>query len=233
MIDQEEYETRFKDAIWSSYKDEITVGGVGGIGRWLSLFLARQGHSLIIYDMDVAGAENIGGGQLYGPSQIGTPKTAATRSNILQFVGSTKIKAGSEFKKNSGVTNICFATFDNMESRKDMFEQWEDLVKQKKKADGGIYCFINVAMGPEQSYIEVVDRHSRMRRWKEEWQPSDEIPDLPCTFKSTTHNAAMAASMAVSLFNNVIFNHVIGDRLRHVPYKVMIDLPLVKINEHE
>jgi len=231
MVEQEEVLQRFKDAPWFAYKDIITVGGAGGIGSWLSLFLARQGHSLTIYDFDTVGGENIGGGQLFRTDQIGQLKTSAATTNIYQFVGDTRVRAAGRFEKTSDCTNIAIATFDNMESRKDLFIKWTKEVK--KKIPEKVYCFINVAMGPEQSYIEVVDRPSRMKKWKEEWQPSDEIPDLPCTFKSTTHNAAMAASMAVALLNNVIFNFIAGDKLRHVPYKIIIDLPLIKLEEYE
>ena len=82
MIGQEEVLARFSDAPWASEIRSITIGGAGGLGSWLAMFLARVGHRIDIYDFDHVGTENIGGGQFYSERQAGQAKTSALRSNI-------------------------------------------------------------------------------------------------------------------------------------------------------
>ena len=77
---------RFSDAPWANSPQHIVVGGVGGIGSWASMYLARIGHLLYMYDMDKIDETNMGG-QLYKLSQIGTNKAVAMMQNIKEFCG--------------------------------------------------------------------------------------------------------------------------------------------------
>jgi hypothetical protein len=232
MFNEEEVLSRISDAPWASYKTNMTVGGAGGLGSWVALFLSRVGHGLNVYDFDSVGIENIGGGQFYAGSQAGQLKTEALRKNIWEFSGHSHFTAFPKFIKGSAIDPICIATFDNMEARKDMFEDWLDSAKSKSKDDDRIYAFINISMLPEGGFIEVVDRPSRAKDWIKEWVPSSEIPDLACSFKSTTHNAALMAANAVGILNNIIFNHIHGEELRSIPYKTIIDLNLIMMETY-
>lgn len=89
------------------------------------------------------------------------------------------------------------------------------------------------SMLPEGGFIEVIDKPSRAKKWLKEWVPSSEMPDLACTFKSTTHNAALIASYGVSMLNNLIFNKIQGEDLRYVPYKTIVDLNLIMLESYE
>jgi len=226
MIEEEKTYTRIKDAPWSSVKYHVTIGGVGGLGSWLAFFLARGRHTLAIYDDDEVGIENIGGGQFYSSSQAGMSKTVAIFDNINSFCGSTRIVSLPRFRKGSAVSNICFAVFDNMEARKDMFDSWNDLIKRRNNPES-TYVFIDVSMLPEGGFIHVVDRPSRAKQWKKDWVPSDQIADVDCSFKSTTHNCALMAASAVSILNNITLNSIVKEELRYVPYKTIIDLTLM------
>ena len=236
MINQEELYARVSDAPWAEFKGRITLGGLGGLGSHIALQLSRCNHTLYLYDMDTVGGENIGGGQMYGPQQIGMRKTEATLQNIRQFSGHRSYRTFGEFVKDSPVTPICIATFDNMEARMLMFKQWEKHIRLEKKLrpdNKELYLFINISMLPEGGFIEVVDRPSRARKWKDEWVPSGDIPDLLCTFKATTHNAMLMGARAVSLMNNVIFNHLLGEELRPVPYKTIEDLVVQTMDNYD
>jgi len=233
MVGEQELYARILDAPWSGYKTKITVGGAGGLGSWLSLFLSRIGHTLDIYDFDVVGVENIGGGQFYSQSQAGMSKTDALMSNINTFAGSRQINGFPKYEKGNQVQPLTFTTFDNMEARKDMLETWLDLVKKKSKNDDQLYAFINLSMLAEGGFIEVIDRPSRAKTWLKEWVPSHEMPDLACTFKSTTHNAALIASYGVSILNNLIFNKIQGEEFRYVPYKTIVDLNLIMLESYD
>ncbi len=51
---------RFSDASWANSLQHIVVGGVGGIGSYVSFFLSRIGHTLYLYDMDSIDETNMG-----------------------------------------------------------------------------------------------------------------------------------------------------------------------------
>ena len=234
MINEEQLYARVSDAPWSDFKGNITLGGLGGLGSHIALQLSRARHNLTMYDMDTVGGENLGGGQMYGHHQIGMAKTDATMQNIRTFSGHVAHRTFGRFEPKSPVTDICIATFDNMEARKDMFNQWQmHITDSKKSGDGRLFLFINISMLPEGGFIEVIDRPSRAKRWIEEWVPSSDIPDLACTFKSTTHNAMLMGARAISLMNNVIFNHLLGEDLRPVPYKTIEDLVVQTMDNYE
>ena len=236
MINEQELYARISDAPWANFRGHITLGGLGGLGSHIALQLSRVGHRLTMYDMDTVGGENIGGGQMYGIQQIGMTKTEATLQNIRQFSGHRTYTTFAEFVKDSPVTHICIATFDNMEARMLMFKQWEKHIKIMKKVNPetkDLFLFINISMLPEGGFIELVDRPSRAKRWKDEWVPSSDIADLACTFKATTHNAMLMGARAVSLMNNVIFNHLLGEELRPVPYKTIEDLVVQTMDNYD
>jgi hypothetical protein len=51
---------RFSSAPWYSPGIEVFLGGVGGIGSWLALLLARQEANLYIFDFDRIEETNLG-----------------------------------------------------------------------------------------------------------------------------------------------------------------------------
>ena len=58
MRDQQ---ARFKDAPWFPVASEpVLIGGAGGIGSWLTFFLAKIGFSPIVYDFDTIEEHNLG-----------------------------------------------------------------------------------------------------------------------------------------------------------------------------
>ena len=235
MVGGEELYARISDAPWAAYRQHITVGGAGGLGSWLAFFLSRIGHSLSVYDFDDVGNENIGGGQLYGLEHIGQPKTAALKDVLKRFCGDSPYIGLTRFEEGSAVTPLTIASFDNMESRMDMYNEWVKLVaaRDESQKDKHIWAFINVSMLPEGGFIQVVDRPSRMTKWEADWQPSADMPDLACTFKSTTHNAASVSSQVISVLNNIVCNKKTDMPPLHVPYHTRIDNKMLMLDHHE
>lgn len=233
MIGEHETLARISDAPWASRKLDLTIGGAGGLGSWLALFLSRVGHKLTVYDFDHVGIENIGGGQFYTSKQAGQEKTSALRQNIYDFTGSMKFTGLPKYVAGMEVAPITFTTFDNMEARKDMFDTWKSSISSWREAGIKEIAFINLSMLPEGGFIEVVDRPSRIDRWAADWLPSDQMPDLACTFKSTTHNAALMAAYGVNMLNAIIFNKELGTDLRYVPYRTTVDLNLTLLETDE
>lgn len=58
-----------------------------------------------------------------------------------------------------------------------------------------------------------------------EFFDDSKIADAPCSFRATSHNAAMIAGNMVAILNNLIANKDEGDEIREVPYKMVYQLP--------
>lgn len=133
MIERNKIHARFKDAQWYKPQD-IIVGGVGGIGSWLSFLLSRADHSLYLYDFDTVDLENIGG-QLYGIEHVGKKKTEAMKDIIAKFSDNFSVETFDRYVEESMVGNIVFSCFDNMAARKLMVNKWYNYQINKKIRD--------------------------------------------------------------------------------------------------
>jgi len=129
MIDVKK--SRFRDASWFEKVDKfvvpIIVGGAGGIGSWLTLFLSRMlppTSYIMLYDFDTVEEVNMAG-QLFRTQDIGKLKVDAIKDIVYSFSGYEKINVMPErYDKDSLKSPIMFSGFDNMKARKDMFENW-------------------------------------------------------------------------------------------------------------
>ncbi len=227
---------RFKDAPWFK-QYPITVGGVGGIGSWLSLLLARGGHSLILYDMDNVELQNMGG-QLYAAHHVGKPKTSAVKETAAKFANNESVQVFGKFTEESFVTDITFSAFDNMEARKMMSEKWyahqmAKITSGAKRKPDEVNIFIDGRMEAETFIIYAVDSPERYKRYQEELFDDSLIPNAPCSFRATSHNPAILAGNMVALLNNMIANKLRGRKIRNVPYKIEYELPTFTLTVHD
>jgi hypothetical protein len=211
---KENYKVRFGDAPWASNIQKIVLGGVGGIGSWLALSLARVGHELYIYDMDTIEDTNIAG-QFFRTGSIGSSKTAETAENLKNFCDNAPNTFG-EFTDKSFVTPITIAAFDNMEARIIMYNKW--------KAQEDRELFLDGRMTAE--YFEVFAVQKGMEEaYEKALFPSSEANKLPCSFKATTHNAMGIAYVMTSVLNNFLSNDESG--LREVPFFTKMNAALM------
>lgn len=216
---------RFSDAPWAKSTQHIVVGGVGGIGSWAALYLARIGHHLYMYDMDSIDETNMGG-QLYTIAQIGTNKAVATKANIHAFCGDdANVSVYEKYDEAKGVvTPVVFSCFDNMAARKLMFEKWAAYDKRELFVDGRMLAEIGmvfvVQKGQEEEYLKNLFDDS-------------EVKDAPCSFKSTSHCGALIGSLMVSGLNNYLANKSAGNNDRYIPFKTDFALPMMYVAGEE
>jgi molybdopterin/thiamine biosynthesis adenylyltransferase len=204
---------RFKDAEWFGDKT-VLIGGCGGIGSWLSLFLSRAGFTEVIYDDDKVEEHNIGG-QLYGIKNVGSTKVDAIAEIIYQFTGDRRLHVFcSRMNKTSPTNNYVFAAFDNMKARKELFENWLESYEHEKDA-----VFIDGRLTAEsfQIFIAKGNNPTSIQEYKNSLFDDSEVEDEPCTLKQTTHMAAMIASYMTGLFTNFIVNIKEDMEVRQVP----------------
>jgi len=210
-----DYKTRFSSAPWANVSKDIVIGGAGGISSWIALSLARAGHKLYIYDMDTYDETNIAG-QFCKIADVGVNKSIALAENILNFTGAI-VETHDKYVANSLVAPYMITGFDNMESRKLMYDKWKSQPKRELFLDARmtgefleVYCIIK---GREEYYESTLFT-------------DDEANVLPCSFKATTHNAMGCAYILQGLLNN----YIVGDYksgLRELPCHVRFDIGIM------
>lgn len=215
---------RFSNAPWFDriQISNVIIGGAGNIGSWVSLFLARQGCSIYVYDFDFVDESNIAA-QLYPVSGIGNLKTevlSETLSNLvnsdIEFSG--KFTALERFEKGSMIDKYCFSCFDNMEARKALFESWVDLYSTSEDA-----IFIDGRLLAEIGQVFFVTK-DRIEQYRATLFSDAEVALEDCAYKGTTHCSAIIAGLMVSGFNNFLTN--LDNKVRDLPFNIDYQLPL-------
>lgn len=221
--------TRFKDASWYDNNLEVMVGGVGGIGSWLSFLLGRQNIRLIIFDNDVVNNVNLGG-QLYSNNYIDSTKVDSMKSIINDFSNNYRVVTHSElYTETSYSLPIMFSCFDNMQARKVFFNNWKEsyLLYTTNGRPAIPMIYIDGRMSVEDFQIYTVKSEEDIDRYEKTLFDDSELEDARCSYKATSHCGAMIASMMVGLFNNYISNYKTGEQIREVPFSTSVSIPMM------
>lgn len=216
---------RVKGAAWFSklHKRDLLVLGQGGIGSWLSVLLARAGCSLHTFDMDRYEEHNMTG-QIVRRKDIGKNKAEAIKEILTELSPDTEVHTYGEYNEGSVTDDIVICGFDNMNARKLAFAKWEEYVSGLAD-DRRKECFFQDGrLLAEQMQIFNIpgDKPELMKKYKEEWLFDDEQgAEGDCTFKQTSHAAAMIASLMVGFLTNWI-----SGPPRRVPFSYEYVIPL-------
>jgi hypothetical protein len=228
---------RFKDAPWYKPNEEIpvVVGGAGGIGSWTSLLLARAGFTPYIYDADIIEPHNMAG-QLYPISDIGKYKVDSVNDIIRNFTNTDARPLPIFLEQDSPIADICISGFDNMAARSLLFNKWVERMKNIPESRA-LGIFIDGRLNAEQMWIYciVANRgvNEAMRYSKNHLFPDSDIEDAPCTFKQTSHSAAMIASHIVAFLTNHVTNVYAKEEVRTVPFEWEYFIPMNLVNEQQ
>jgi len=196
--------------------DETNIAGqfckIADVGVNKSIALAEN---ILNYDMDTYDETNIAG-QFCKIADVGVNKSIALAENILNFTGAI-VETHDKYVANSLVAPYMITGFDNMESRKLMYDKWKSQPKRELFLDARmtgefleVYCIIK---GREEYYESTLFT-------------DDEANVLPCSFKATTHNAMGCAYILQGLLNN----YIVGDYksgLRELPCHVRFDIGIM------
>lgn len=218
---------RFKDAPWfsSDTPENIVIGGQGGIGSWLSLFMSRAGFSIVAYDDDLVEEHNIGG-QLFKKDSAGIAKVTAV-NNIVKELSATKITTFKEkITQDTPTHHFFFAAFDNMKARKDAFEVWKKSIPISTVTP----IFIDGRLEMEQLQIFCVTP-DKIAEYEQQLFDDSEVEEAYCTLKQTSHSAAMIASHMTAFFTNHITNIYQRQIIREVPFFYEYFIPANVTNE--
>lgn len=213
---------RFSELMW--YGDpqdtDIIVGGVGGIGSWLSFMLGRIGYNLYLFDNDEVDETNMGG-QLYSSRSVGLNKASAAQQNIIDFSGAVSIETFGRYEESSDACPVTFSCFDNMLARKTLFENWA--------AQDDREIFIDGRMLAESFQVYAV-LPGQEDRYRETLFDDGEVEEQPCSAKATSHTAAIIGGVMTSIFTNYMSNKKTGMDIREVPFMTTFEIPLLTFN---
>lgn len=212
---------RFKDSPWFNQTlPPIIVGGAGGIGSWFMILLTRTGdHKIMLMDPDIVEDSNLAG-QFYTESDIGKTKVGAVSNHVDTMSGKKPnlFYTTDRYLPDSPVSPIMVSCFDNMQAREDMFRNWEKQDNPK--------LFIDGRMNAEAFQLFAVTPKNTLR-YDDHLYDDAKVPDLPCSFKATSHTAAMLAGKMVAVLNNWVCLEYDTDPTREIPFFIKYDLSLM------
>lgn len=159
---------------------------------------------------------------------VGTNKAVTAAAYAVAMGGNGYCTAERMYDKDSPASNIMFACFDNMQARKLMFMKWDNY--RHENPEEGPFIFIDGRLEAETAYFYCVTDDKSAAQWLLEWFPDSNVEDALCTFKATSHCAAILAGLMNAAFNNWVSPKEEG---RSVPFKTMIYLPSMIIESKE
>jgi molybdopterin/thiamine biosynthesis adenylyltransferase len=167
--------------------------GLGGIGSWTALLLSRLDPAMLVFIDDDRFDETNLCGQLVDIKSMNKLKTSVATGIAKEFSGYQKIACLSE--RFTGEEYPCFKNMvcglDSMEARRNCFERWLSLHEGK-------HCFfIDGRLAAERLQVFFVrgDSPWSIEEYKKHLPSDAEVPDAPCSYKQTSHFAAMIAAL--------------------------------------
>ena len=217
--------TRFNNAIWYEAIQEKTVmvAGVGGIGSWLSLLVARiMPKGIIMYDNDFVDDTNMAG-QLYSTDNVGLSKVDSLAGIIRKFSSFRNYFAVNQLiDSNTAASDIMFCGFDNMNARKIAFDIWRNHVYNIAENERKECLFVDGRLAAEEFQVFCLrgDNLTDIAAYEKNCLFDDsEAEATTCTYKQTTFMANMIAGIMTNLFVNFVSDTII-EGIRDVPYLI-------------
>ena len=214
--------SRFSGAIWYNkiQEMEVTLAGVGGIGSWVALLLAKLDIArLNMYDFDSVEPVNMAG-QFYSNSQIGSFKTSAVSESLRHYARYFKAYCFNQrYTENDIRTKVMICGFDNMEARKTFFYSWLEAVKSSNTKNE--FLFIDGRLNAEEFQVFAIegDNVAAIDKYKEEFLFDDsEVEETICSYKQTSFMSNMIASFMVNIFVNFVANQCDPIIPRDIPF---------------
>jgi len=202
---------RFRGADWyNSYKSDILVAGVGGIGSYTATFLARADMPVLALDFDKVERHNVGG-QIFMDKHIGMYKVDALKDVVTQYgVGNNLKTFNGKIEELNKIPSIVVAAFDNMAARKYLFEKWRRNPFKELFIDG------RLAAEVFQVYVVTPERE---QAYEQTLFSDEEAQPLACSYQQTSHVAAMIGSTITQLILNYVAETYVG-RYRELPFEI-------------
>lgn len=200
---------RFKGADWFEIVQEqnVILAGLGGIGSWVSLFLSRLGPKTIsLYDDDRFEEHNLSG-QAFRINSLGRYKVEEAASIATDFSNYDKCYSFvGKYLEISSTSKIMICGFDNMGARKLFYNKWKESIIQEESHE---YLFIDGRLTADMFQLFCIQGNDAYAQdeYEMNWLFEDEDADeTDCTFRQTSHIAAMLGTYITTYFTNFCSN---------------------------
>lgn len=203
----------FKTAPWydKCKKEEILIGGIGGIGSYALFFLAKTiPCKYYIFDDDKIETHNLGT-QFFKKEELNQYKVEAMTNRCTNFTTANIQPLTRRYEEDSGIRPIVIAAFDNMEARKVLFNNWKNNENRELFIDGRLranyYELYAVQKGQEEAYEKTLF-------------DNDEVIASPCTFKQTAYFAGLIGARIAHIVVNYLTNKYSEDPICEIPFRI-------------
>ena len=171
---------------------DITIVGVGALGRQVALQLAAMGAPrLTLVDFDSVEVSNLAS-QSYLEADLGMPKVQATAEQCRRINRNVEVVEHiGRFRRSTAVGNVLFACVDSIDTRKLIWESVRDYIDFY--ADGRLTAEVIRA-------LTACSPDSR-EHYGSTLFPEAEAHVGACTSKTTIFAASIAAGLMISQFS--------------------------------
>lgn len=192
---------RQKDLVnYKIFNVPITVIGVGGIGSFTVLTLAKMGfRNITIYDHDRVEQHNLPN-QFYRIKDLKKYKVDALADLVYEFEGLKIKKINKKWLTTHKSKGIIISAVDNMETREILFNY---ICKNK-------LLFIDGRMGKFQAEIYIVKPGNKrdIEIYKSRLWKNDQVEPIKCTEKAIIFNVVFIASIICNQIRLVLENKI-------------------------
>lgn len=180
----------------------ITVIGVGGIGSWVTLALAKMGcQNISIYDPDIVELHNTAT-QFYEASQDDDFKVDALAENIHAYSGVDLYKFGHKYQRTPNLSGyekggVIICAVDSFTERQNI---WGMLQNTFMREPGNLY--IDARMAGELLRVFMAqsgDIHSMETYSKGLDKKPDEIDHEPCTARAVVYTTFLSGGIIANI----------------------------------
>lgn len=218
---------RYKSAIWADTSLDITIIGLGGVGKGVAINLALNGHKLSLFDGDIVEEHNCIP-QGYYPTQISMPKVKAIEQELSFYkeITNTIDYNYQYWYYNNSLTDNVIVCPDRMDVRVEAFDEWLNSYAIHKENS----FFIDIRMLAE--YLEIYFLSSKnglvenINEYRDKALSDTENQPVNCTFTQTRYVANICHGKVVELINKYIVNLKTGTDVYTIPLYTRYDANL-------
>lgn len=201
----------------------LVVGGLGAVGSWLSLFASKMGFNVLGLDFQYVEPENIGV-SVYNEGQIGIQKARALYEACDGEIKTLDLKVEDLSVEDLDSPPIAFVScLDSIKSRQGFFDKFLTYQEGQEASREDLIVFLDARMALTYGKIYTVDSAEDVERYRFilKKYTDENVPELPCTERSTTFCAAGLASYAIAVLTNLSLGI-------EVPFELRVDFTNLK-----
>ena len=187
----------------------ITLIGLGSVGSYVGLALAKMGAMLTAFDPDIVETHNWSN-QAYGDADISTPKASAFIRLIEEYGGHTPNAACQRYV-DQHLSEVVISAVDSMRSRKEIWHAVRDAAE--------VRLYVDCRMGLETLDVHIVRNFVKKDRteYTATLHSDDEALQEPCTARTVCYSPMACAAIVGSLVKRYVNDET-------MPQRVILDL---------